>query len=65
MEAKAMRAIRIPNGNLLIPVATEESDANDYMVEITADDPEYATWLSIAVDGDDPRWQSGPRRKGK
>jgi hypothetical protein len=60
-----MRAIRIPNGNLLIPVATEESDANDCMVEITADDPEYATWLPIAVDGDDPRRQSGPRRKSR
>jgi hypothetical protein len=50
-----MQAIRLSNGNLLIPVEPDESDANDCMAEITSDDPEYGTWLTSAVDGEDPR----------
>ena len=53
-----MKAIRLPNGNLLIPVEPDESDANDCMAEITSDDPEYRTWLMSAVDGEDPRRQA-------
>jgi hypothetical protein len=35
-----VRAIRLPNGNLLIPVEEpDESDDGDSMVEITPDDP--------------------------
>jgi hypothetical protein len=50
-----MRAIRLPNGNLLIPVEPDESDANDCMAEITSDDPEYSIWLARSFDGEDPR----------
>jgi hypothetical protein len=46
-----MRALRLPNGNLLIPVEPDESDANDCMAEITADDPEYGRWLALAEEG--------------
>jgi len=49
------KAIRLPNGNLLIPVQPDESDAKDCMAEITSDDPEYDIWLAHAVDGEDPR----------
>jgi hypothetical protein len=50
-----MRALRLPNGNLLIPVDPDESDANDCMAEITSDDPEYNRWLALAEEGEDPR----------
>ncbi|HEV3444284.1 MAG TPA: hypothetical protein VG099_06550 [Gemmataceae bacterium] len=50
-----MRALRLPNGNLLIPVEPDESDANDCMAEITADDLEYGGWLALAEEGEDPR----------
>jgi hypothetical protein len=44
-----MQAIRLPNGNLLIPVEPDDSDANDCMAEITSDDPEYGTWLTCSL----------------
>jgi hypothetical protein len=50
-----MRAIRLPNGNLLIPVEPDDSDANDCMAEITLDDPEYGSWLARSFDREDPR----------
>jgi hypothetical protein len=38
-----MRAIRLPNGDLLIPMEEpDESDAGDSIVEITPDDPHEA-----------------------
>ena len=60
-----MRAIRLPNGNLLIPVEPDESDANDCMAEITSDDPEYGTWPTHAVDGEDPRRKRAGKRAVK
>ena len=47
-----MQAIRLPNGNLLIPVAIEESDATDCMVEIAADDPEWHPRNVAHAEGD-------------
>jgi hypothetical protein len=37
-----MRSIGLANGNLLIPVQPDESDADDKMAEITPDDPTMA-----------------------
>ena len=48
-----MRAIRLPNGNLLIPVELE--DSADGMAEIGPDQPGYSKWLPFAEDGEDPR----------
>jgi hypothetical protein len=40
-----MKLRRLPNGNLLIPVAVELGDIlGDMLVEITPDDPRYADW---------------------
>jgi len=58
-----MRAIRLPNGNLLTPVEAEpadDTDAGDRMHEIGPDHPEYGKWLAFAEDGEDPK----PRRDG-
>ena len=53
-----MRAIRLSNGNLLIPVEPDDSDADDNMAEITPDDPHYGRWLAVAEDGEDPRQEA-------
>jgi hypothetical protein len=50
-----MRAIRLPNGNLLVPVETDDPDRGDGLVELRLDHPEYDRWLAFAEDGKDPR----------
>ena len=53
-----MHAIRLPNGNLLIPAEAEpvdDTDAGDGLHEIGPDHPEYGRWLALAEDGEDPR----------
>lgn len=45
---------RLPNGNLLIPVAVETDGVlGDLMVEITPDDPQYIEWLPFL----DTKWE--------
>ena len=44
-----------PRPPSVIPVEPDESDANYCMAEITSDDSEYGTWLTSAMDGEDPR----------
>lgn len=43
-----MRAVRLPNGKLLIPVRAEAADGTigDGMVEIGPDSPDFARWLA-------------------
>jgi hypothetical protein len=48
-----MRAIRLLNGNLLIPV--EKGGAGPDLAEIGPEHPEYGTWLAFAQPGEDPR----------
>jgi hypothetical protein len=41
-----MKPQRLPNGNLLIPVAVETDDViGDVLIEVTPDDPQYEEWL--------------------
>jgi hypothetical protein len=53
-----VRAILLPNGNLLIPVAAEQADdtdAGEGLREIGPDHPDYGHWLALAQPGEDPR----------
>jgi len=54
-----MHAIRLPNGNLLIPVEGDEPDAGVRVREIGPDHPEYGRWLDFAEAGEDPRPRQG------
>jgi hypothetical protein len=49
-----MRAILLPNGNLLIPTGSRDPD-EDPVTEIGPDDPDYGKWLAVAERGEDPR----------
>jgi hypothetical protein len=55
-----MRAIHLPNGNLLIPVEADDADGSDELTEIGPDHPEYGKWLAVAEDGEDPRSKERP-----
>jgi hypothetical protein len=46
-----MRAIRLPNGNLLIPVEADDSGTDAGLAEIGPEHPEYGKWLAVAEDG--------------
>jgi hypothetical protein len=48
-----VRAIPLPNGNLLVPVEAE--DGGTGLAEIGPEHPEYGRWLAFAEDGEDPR----------
>ena len=50
-----MRVIRLPNGNLLVPVEPEDSDGGPGLAEVSPDDEAYGKWLPYAEDGEDPR----------
>jgi hypothetical protein len=57
-----MRAIDLPNGNLLIPDETEATDhtaAGHRLHEIRPDGPAYRRWRAVAEDGEDPRRGGG------
>ncbi len=47
-----MNAIRLPNGNLLIPRRAEDerNTVGDGMVEVEPDTPEYDLWLPYAIE---------------
>jgi hypothetical protein len=50
-----MRAIRLPNGNLLIPVEADDSGTDGGLAEIGLEHPDYGKWLAVAEDGEDLR----------
>jgi hypothetical protein len=50
-----MRALQLPNGNLLIPVKLTDAEGDFGLQEIGEDYPEYGTWLAVSVPGEDPR----------
>jgi hypothetical protein len=50
-----MRAIRLPNGNLLVPVEADDSGADAGVAEIGPEHPEYGKWLAVAEDEEGPR----------
>jgi hypothetical protein len=60
-EEHLVHAIRLPNGNLLIPVEAEDPGAEDGLAEIGPDHAQYGTWFMFAQDRKDPR----PRKKKK
>ncbi len=47
-----MRAIKLPNGNLLVPYRADDGHGliGDAMIEIGPDHPDYKDWLPFAVD---------------
>jgi hypothetical protein len=49
------RAIRLPNGNLLIITASQDgATAAEIPVEIGPEHPEYARWLTVAEPAQGP-----------
>jgi hypothetical protein len=59
-----MRAIQLPNRNLLIPVESDDPDAGASLREIGADHPDYSRWLALAEPGEDPRpGKGGPVKR--
>jgi hypothetical protein len=58
-----VRAIRLPNGNLLIPVEADGSGTDAGLAEIGPEHPEYGKWLVVAEDGEDSRPQGGIRSR--
>jgi len=50
-----VRAIRLPNGNLLVSVELDDPDTGFGLVDIGPDDSRYGTWLALSEDGEDPR----------
>jgi hypothetical protein len=50
-----VRCIRLPNGNLLVPVELEDPADGFGMREVGPDDPEYVQLMVWAEDGEDPR----------
>jgi hypothetical protein len=57
-----VRALQLPNGNLLVPCDPEESDNGSGLVEIGPDDPHYGTWLARSEPGEDPRPKTNRER---
>jgi hypothetical protein len=59
-----MRAILLPNGNLLVPVEAGPADDTgaEPFREISPEHPEYGHWLALAEPGQDPR--QGPAGGG-
>jgi hypothetical protein len=47
--------IRLPNGNLLIPVELDDPAEGFGMREVGPEDPECATWLACSEEGEDQR----------
>ena len=51
-----MRAIRLPNGNLLpVPVEPNDLAEGQGLAETGPEHPDYGKWLIFAEDGEDPR----------
>jgi hypothetical protein len=56
-----MRAILLPNGNLLISRPPEDLDEPEgsAVQEIGPEHPDFARWLAMAEPGEDPRHKGG------
>jgi hypothetical protein len=54
-----VRCIRLPNGNLLIPVELDDPAEGFGMREVGPDDPECVRLLVWAENGEDPRRETG------
>jgi hypothetical protein len=50
-----MRCIRLPEGNLLVPVEPDDPADGFWLREVGPDDPDYVRLLLWAEDGEDPR----------
>ena len=61
-EDESVRAVLLPNGNLLVPAGPGPDDdtGEDSFQELGPDHPEYGHWLALSQPGEDPR----TRRKG-
>jgi hypothetical protein len=59
-----MRAILLPNGNLLIPAEPGQGNDGTGVKDIGADHPDYRLWLASAEPGED-HWpgMARPRRR--
>jgi hypothetical protein len=55
-----MRALRLPNGNLLIPIEAIDPDDGSGLTEIGPEHPEYGRWFPFAEEGEDPRPSEEP-----
>ncbi len=49
-----MRAILLPNGNLLVPVGSDDPDDGPGLAEIGPGHPEYGRWPASSEEGEDP-----------
>jgi hypothetical protein len=47
-----VRAISLPNGNLLVPIEADDPDRGNDLAGLG---PEYGRWLAFAADGEEPR----------
>jgi hypothetical protein len=59
-----VRAVLLPNGNLLVPrppADLDEPEGPD-VLEIGPDHPDYGRWLSVAEGGADPRPPQPPHQ---
>jgi hypothetical protein len=54
-----VRATRLPNGNLLVPVEADDPDRGEGLAELGPEHPEYHRRLALAEDGVDPRPREG------
>jgi hypothetical protein len=50
-----MRALLLPNGNLLVPADAADPDDGPVLRELSPDDVEYGRWLAVAEEGEDLR----------
>jgi hypothetical protein len=50
-----VRAVRLPDGTLLVPVELDDPAEGSRLVEVRPDHPQYGKWLALAEDGKDPR----------
>jgi hypothetical protein len=49
-----VKAIRLPNGNLLVPRRNRAENRAEW-AEVAPGSPEFKRWLPVAVDEADPR----------
>jgi hypothetical protein len=50
-----IKAVRLDNGNLVIPARHEKDRSEPIWIEVTPGTSDYKRWLPVAVDEPDPR----------